>query len=187
MYTVLDYLPLVVLLTAPGQCSLSRVRWSLHYELHQQLEQALTDDPVNLYQLKETFSPSNPHVVTVSARVNYTLICPTNCVVKNGLTNCIHGYNKTFLWTSLPMEPDCMDPVTFGILSSLHKDYFGTAIPSLNLELAVCNENIPKGVTRGTLDQQLKNFTYMVSPANVVISSKTLSINSNYSSTMKSF
>jgi len=84
------------------------------------------------------------------------------------------------------MEPDCMDPVTFGILSSLHKDYFGVAIPSLDHELAVCNENIPKGVTRGTLDQQLKNFTYVVSPANVVISTKTLSINSSYSSSMKS-
>lgn len=83
MYTVLDYLPLVVLLTAPGQCSLSRVRWSMHYELHKQLEQALVDDPVNLYQLKETFSPSNPHVVTVSARVNYTLICRTNCYFCN--------------------------------------------------------------------------------------------------------
>jgi len=105
----------------------------MHYELHQQLEQALIDDPVNLYHLKETFFPSNPHVVTVSTRVNYTLIYWTNCVVKNGLINCIHGYNKTILWTSLPIEPDCMDPVTFGILSSLHKDYFGTAIPSLDL------------------------------------------------------
>ena len=37
---------------------------------------------------------------------------------------------------------------SFAILSSLHKDYFGVAIPSLDLELAVCNENIPKGVTR---------------------------------------
>ena len=153
---------LVALFIAPGLCSSRREISKTHSEMHKQLEKALISDPLNLYQLEETYFPRNSLVVTVSAEANFTIICQPNCQ-RDGLIDCTHGNETTFYWTSVSMEPERMDPVTFAILSnSFQKEHFGTATPFLDLELALCNEEIPKEMTRETFKQELKKIAHMV-------------------------
>ena len=73
------------------------------YLIQQELEDALVNNTLNLYNLQKRF-PLNSKSFIACVPVKYVLTCDTDCANNSGLISCKSEHNESFLWTSFDTE-----------------------------------------------------------------------------------